>query len=264
MQSVATGQGKTDLWGKQLRSMREGRGWSRHTLAVKAGVTTSTIWRMEKGEQDPRPTSKNKVIRAFGFTDEEAFLVALFKEKHGVTPTLTTMTDGGRLLEAQSNTIFNAETLEELRSAEATQLPVYRWGACGDPRMTDSAPDPEGYEYPPIGKERLVGARGIGIRVKGNSMTNRRIHDGDIVWANPDKPPRIGRPVLARLWGVTNGGDYDYRDGGMTVKVWKMNGEGGALWGDGEGEEGCNPIICERYEIIGSIVWIQPQGFPPD
>jgi len=147
--------------------------------------------------------------------------------------------------------------LEDLRSSEATLLPVYRWGACGDPLNVESAPDPEALEYAPIGKELLVGRRGFGVRVMGKSMINRRIDDGDTVWINPDKPCRIGRPVLARVW------DLEERETGMAIKVLK-NSQEGTLWGDGEDEEGRNPVLCSRFQLIGPVVWVSPKGYPAD
>jgi SOS-response transcriptional repressor LexA len=137
-------------------------------------------------------------------------------------------------------------------------LPVFRWGACGDPRDQESAPDPTDRDYPPLGKERLIGAAGFAVQVRGESMANRHIHDGDTVWINPDRPVRLGRPVLARVWAA------DGTEVGMVVKVLKRDDGGERLWGDGEGEEGSNPVICSRYDLIGPVVWVEPAGFPPN
>jgi transcriptional regulator with XRE-family HTH domain len=247
-------------WASRLRELREWNGLSRHELAVKAGVTATTIWRIEKGEHEPRTISKLRIIHALGFTDEDAFFKD-FKAATGVTPTVTTSPDGTLILEAtHPNWTPNAEgRLEDLRIPEAGLLPIYNWGACGDPRNSDSAPDPSDLEYPPIGKERLVGMHGFAIRVRGSSMTNRKIHDGDIVWVNPDMAPRIGRIVAARTWNLDGG------ECGTVIKVWRKNEEGGdELWGDGEDEEGRDHIIFGRMDILGPIVWISPQGYPPE
>jgi SOS-response transcriptional repressor LexA len=237
MQVVATGSSKTQAWAERIRELRERQGWSRHTLAVKAGVTTSTIWRMEKGEIESRSVSKTKILQVFGFSDEATFLAA-----HHWGSVISTNVEG---------------RLEDLRSSEATLLPIYRWGACGDPLNVESAPDPEALEYAPIGKELLVGRRGFGVRVMGKSMINRRIDDGDTVWINPDKPCRIGRPVLARVW------DLEERETGMAIKVLK-NSQEGTLWGDGDNEEGRNPVLCSRFQLIGPVVWVSPKGYPAD
>jgi transcriptional regulator with XRE-family HTH domain len=249
---------QSDEWASRLRETRERRGMSRHGLAVKAGVTATTIWRIEKGENQPRPISRLRILRALGYPDEDAFLKD-FIRTNGVTPTKTVSPDGTLRLEATTNTWPpNSEGRLDLRTPEAGLLPVYNWGACGDPRKTESAPDPSDREYPPIGKGRLVGPRGFAIRVKGKSMTNRHIDDGDLVWVNPDTAPRIGRIVAARTWNL------DGSECGTVIKVWRKNEQGGdELWGDGEGEEGRDYIYCSRMEILGPVVWISPQGYPP-
>lgn len=244
-------------WASRLREARERRGWSRHRLAVEAGVTTSTIWRMEKGDTEPQALSKTKVLRALGFSDEHTFLnqPTLVGLAVGRASTLGVLNAVGP---RWGSVMPNVEgRLDDLRGPEATLLPIYRWGACGDPLNVESAPDPEELDYPPLGKERLVGPRGFGLKVKGRSMINRRIDDGDICWVNPDKPCRVGRPVLARVW------DVDGDETGMVIKVLKSNLEG-VLWGDGEGEDGCNPVLCSRYELIAPVVWVAPRGYPPD
>jgi SOS-response transcriptional repressor LexA len=213
---------------------------------------------MEKGDNEPRSITKIRVIRALGFSDENAFLGHVFKTLNGVTPTVTVNSDGSRTLEATWTS--NGEgRIDDLRTPEAKLLPIYNWGACGDPRNTHSAPDPSDLDYPPIGKERLVGQNGFGIRARGKSMTNRRIDDGDIVWVNPDQSPRIGRVVAARTWNL------DGDECGTVIKVWRKNEQGGdQLWGDGEDEDGRDYIACSRFDLLGPVVWISPQGFPPD
>lgn len=85
-------------------------------------------------------------------------------------------------------------------------------------------------------------------------MARRGIHDGDTVWVNPDRPYRVGRPVLARLWDVSG-------ECGMVVKTLMRNGDNGDLCLCSESEadiDGALPIICDHYEIIGPIVGISP------
>lgn len=221
-------------------------------------MTATTIWRMEKGGTEPRSISKTRVIRALGFPDESAFYGQSFQAMNGITPTITINSDGSRTLEASWTSNVEAH-VDDLRTPETRLLPIYCWGACGDPRTVDSAPDPSDLDYPPIGKERLVGPHGFGIRVKGKSMTNRRIYDGDIVWINPKQPPRIGRVIAARTWNL------DGDECGTVIKVWRKSEEGvDQLWGDGEDDEGQDCIACSRFESLGPVVWISPQGFPPD
>jgi transcriptional regulator with XRE-family HTH domain len=229
-------------WGTRLRAVRESRGLSRNRLAEMAGLTNTTIWRIEKGEIDARPASRIRILRALGFSDEDSFLNPSTQTQTLVVGTKVWNSDG---------------RVDDLRSSEARLLPVYRWGACGDPRKQEIAPDPESLEYPPLGKENLIGPHGFAVHVNGRSMINRKIDDGDIVWVNPDKPPRIGRIVCARVWSL------DGTDCGIVIKVLKSSAEG-ELWGDGEGDFGANPVLGSRFEILGPVVWIQPRGYPPD
>src|SRR5919204_4052836 len=114
---------------------------------------------------------------------------------------------------AQTATPLNVTgLLEALRAREAHPLPVYRWGTCGDPRDHESPPDPDRLEFPPLGRHMLIGPRGFGVEVRGESMSRRAIHDGDVVWVNPDRPYRVGGVVLA----LAEGGNGE---SGMVVKT---------------------------------------------
>ena len=251
-------------WSKRLREVREGRGLSRSELALLSGTSSTTIWRMEGGKIDPRPYTRNRLIHALGYPDEDAFFnlpstLVVTSAGTGKTEHLIETVRSNRVRELQGRAVGTSNVvgrLDDLHSSEARLLPIYRWGACGDPRDVDSAPDPIDRVHPPLGAERLVGPHGFGVLVKGDSMTNRSVMDGDKVWINPDAPRRVGRMMLARVW------DLDGQDIGMCVKIWR-NGEGfDRLWSDGTDDT--NPIVCSRFEIIGPVVWIEPQGFPPD
>lgn len=146
-----------------------------------------------------------------------------------------------------------AGRLDETRPLEARRLPVFRWGAAGDPRNQDSSPDADHEEYPPVGRESLVGPNGFGVLVRGESMARHGIHDNDVVWINPDRPYRMGRPVLARVW---NGSGHEC---GMVVKILRRNDEqSDRLWGD-DGE-----VQCGHFDIIGPVVGISPAFRLPD
>lgn len=224
--------------GGRVRELRLQADLSVERLAALAGISGGTLSRIERGEtKGAQFATLSKVARALGF----ASLDDLLAGRQGTTspPNVTGY-------------------LPDLRPLEALLLPVYRWGACGDPRDQESAPDPTDRDYPPLGKERLIGSNGFAVQVRGESMANRQIHDGDTVWINPDRPVRLGRPVLARIW------DVDGSEVGMVVKVLKRDEGGERLWGDGDGDHGTNPVICSRYELIGPVVWVEPAGFPPN
>jgi SOS-response transcriptional repressor LexA len=117
-----------------------------------------------------------------------------------------------------------------------------------------SSPDPDHEEYPPPGRESLVGPRGFGVIVRGESMAGVGIHDNDVVWINPDRPYRQNRPVLARVW------DDDGNDYGMAVKTIRTDGEVDRLWSEPFVREShpSTALGCKRFEVIGPVVGISP------
>src|SRR5438094_950487 len=100
-------------------------------------------------------------------------------------PPMPSLAEPPRRAASDSNV---AGSLEQVRPAGAPLLPVFRWGSCGDPRDRESPPDPDHLEYPPPGRETLIGSNGFGVVVKGESMSARGIYDGDVVWDNPERP----------------------------------------------------------------------------
>jgi transcriptional regulator with XRE-family HTH domain len=49
-----------------LRSLREDRQLSQHALATRAGITTNTLARIERGESNPSWTTVRSLINALG------------------------------------------------------------------------------------------------------------------------------------------------------------------------------------------------------
>jgi transcriptional regulator with XRE-family HTH domain len=105
-------------------------------------------------------------------------------------------------------------------------MPVYRWGTRGDPRGDSTRPLPESKEYP-AGGATLVGPRGFGLIVSGDTLAGYGIHDRDVAWCNPDELPSPNMPVIA------------IRDGLEAV------------------------VSDGTEEVIGPVVWVTPSGHPP-
>jgi SOS-response transcriptional repressor LexA len=171
--------------------------------------------------------------------------------EHTDTPELAAATASSLRGPAARNV---AGTLEQLRSPGARPLPVFRWGSCGDPRDRESPPDPDHLEFPPPGRETLIGANGFGVVVKGESMAGRGIHDGDVVWVNPERPYALGKVVLALASDV---GD---EAAGMVVKTYARTDVGDCLLS--ETEEGRSPLVCREFKIIGPVVGITSWRLP--
>ena len=143
--------------------------------------------------------------------------------------------------------------LEQLRPAGARPLPVFRWGSCGDPRDRESPPDPDHLEYPPAGRDTLIGPSGFGVVVKGESMAGRGIGDGDIVWVNPERPYQLGKVVLALVSDVNGAA-------GMVVKTYAHTDVGECLLS--ETASGRSPVVCREFKIIGPVVGITSWRLP--
>jgi transcriptional regulator with XRE-family HTH domain/SOS-response transcriptional repressor LexA len=146
-------------------------------------------------------------------------------------------------------------SLEQLRGVGARPLPIFRWGACGDPRDLDSPPDPDRLEYPPPGRETLIGPHGFGVVVKGDSMAGRGIFDGDVVWVNPERSYGVGKVVLALV------SDGDGEPAGMVVKTYARTEVGDCLLSEADGSSR-TPVVCREFKVIGPVVGITSWRLP--
>lgn len=111
---------------------------------------------------------------------------------------------------------------------------------------TDAHPSDADYlEYPPPGRGSLVGPRGFGVVVKGESMAGRGIHDGDVVWVNPDRPYAVGSVVLALVSDVDG-------ESGMVVYTFGHIGDSDCLMS--ETRHGRTTLRCREFKVIGPLV----------
>ena len=51
---------------KTIRQWREERGWSQHELAVKLGVTATTIYNWERGKNEPTASTFRRLAEVLG------------------------------------------------------------------------------------------------------------------------------------------------------------------------------------------------------
>src|SRR5581483_588449 len=218
---------------KRIADLRLARGWNQEQLGAAAGVSSSNISKIERGETErPHTRTLDAIAQAFGWPDRHPLLA-------GDDP--PPRHPPGRETPADANVVG---PVDELRPAWVRPVPIYRWGSCGDPRSREAAPDPDRLEYPPLYRESLIGPSGFGIEVRGESMARRNIHDGDVVWVNPDKPPRLGGIVAARCWSDEG------EEMGVVVKVWRRGDAGEALYSAPERESDPFAVQCRRFELI--------------
>jgi len=237
--------------GQRIAALRREHGWSQRRLAEVAGVSHGYIALLELGRlPSPGKFRLDSVARALSLRTSDALLAPTLLSISALpaVPPVGGHAPSGNGLGA--NVVGN---LDSLRPAGARPLPVFRWGACGDPRDQESPPDPDHLEYPPPGRETLIGPNGFGVVVKGESMAGRGIFDGDVVWVNPERPYAVGKVVLALVSDV--GGES-----GMVVKTFARTEVGECLLS--ETAAGRSPVVCREFKIIGPVVGITSWRLP--
>ncbi len=247
--------------GQRIAGLRHQHGWSQRRLAEAAGVSHGYIALLELGRlPSPGKFRLDAVARALSLRTSDALLGPAPPPEFEVPATPTQRQRPPTVLRfAPANTFEPPEAsnvlgaLDQLRPAGARPLPVFRWGSCGDPRDRESPPDPDHLEYPPAGRDTLIGPAGFGVMVKGESMAGRGIYDGDIVWVNPERPYQLGKVVLALVSDV--GGAA-----GMVVKTYAHTDVGECLLS--ESASGRSPVVCREFRIIGPVVGITSWRLP--
>jgi SOS-response transcriptional repressor LexA len=232
--------------GQRIASLRHAAGWSQRRLAESAGVSHGYIALLELGRlPSPGKFRLDAVARALNLRTSDALLGQEAPRILEAAP---------RPRPAPPNEMVNVlGGLDQLRPAGARPLPVFRWGSCGDPRDRESPPDPDHLEYPPAGRDTLIGPSGFGVVVKGESMAGRGIYDGDIVWVNPERPYQIGKVVLALVSDVSG-------EAGMVVKTYAHTDVGECLLS--ETTSGRSPVVCREFKVIGPVVGITSWRLP--
>jgi SOS-response transcriptional repressor LexA len=230
----AAGQPRSpDALGQRLAQLRHARGWSQRRLAAAAGVSHAYVALLERGRLASPGTFKlDAVARALGARSTAALL--------GESNPPAVWSNVG-------------DAVDQAYPPHVQRLPVYRWGSCGDPRDRESPPDPDHLEYPPLGRESLIGPHGFGVMVKGDSMAGRGIYDGDVVWINPDRAYQVGKVVLAL---VSDAGGV----AGMVVKTFARTEVGDCLMS--EPDSGRTPVLCAEFKVIGPVVGITSWRLP--
>jgi SOS-response transcriptional repressor LexA len=241
--------------GQRIAGLRRAQGWSQRRLAEAAGVSHGYIALLELGRlPSPGKFRLDAVARALNLRTSDALLSPRLADSSldGARQSLLETTGHGRAAaEAESANVLGG--LDQVRPPSARPLPVFRWGSCGDPRDRESPPDPDYLEYPPPGRETLIGPNGFGVVVKGDSMAGRGIFDGDVVWVNPERPYQVGKVVLALVSDLSG-------EAGMVVKTYTRTDIGECLMS--ETSQGRSPVVCKEFRVIGPVVGITSWRLP--
>src|SRR5438128_8847133 len=228
--------------GQRIAGLRRAQGWSQRRLAEAAGVSHGYVALLELGRlPSPGKFRLDAVAHALNLRTSDALLG---QQSITIGPPTSPLPPGGNVVGG----------LDQVRPTGARPLPVFRWGSCGDPRDRESPPDPDHLEFPPPGRETLIGHTGFGVMVKGDSMAGRGIYDGDVVWINPERAYQIGKVVLALVT------DVDGEAAGMVVKTYARTDVGECLMSETAHER--SPVVCREFKIIGPVVGITSWRLP--
>jgi SOS-response transcriptional repressor LexA len=233
--------------GQRIAALRHAQGWSQRRLAEAAGVSHGYIALLELGRlPSPGKFRLDAVAHALDLRTSDALLTGQLSPPSAPATPAT--------IEQPSSVLNVVGNVDQLRAPGARLLPVFRWGSCGDPRDQESPPDPDHLEYPPPGRESLIGPNGFGVMVKGDSMAGRGIYDGDVVWVNPERAYSVGKVVLALVTDIAG------EAAGMVVKTFARTEVGDCLLS--ETARGKSPVICREFRVIGPVVGITSWRLP--
>jgi SOS-response transcriptional repressor LexA len=241
--------------GQRIAALRRAHGWSQRRLAQAAGVSHGYVALLELGRlPSPGKFRLDAVARALDLRTSDALLgIGTPAPAPGPAPAAAPGQSPSAVA-AAGGAVNVLGDLDQLRPTGVWPLPVFRWGSCGDPRDRESPPDPDHLEFPPPGRETLIGPNGFGVMVKGDSMAGRRIFDGDVVWVNPERPYQLGKVVLALVTDVTG-------EAGMVVKTYARGDVGECLMSEpAQGQR--SPVVCQEFKIIGPVVGITSWRLP--
>jgi transcriptional regulator with XRE-family HTH domain len=238
--------------GDRVKELRERLNLTQDQLAATVCVSRQTISNWETGLHTPKGRDVQPLARALRVSVGELYDEhrTSFVGSSGGSGQNEAYLGSSRAPEDPFNV---AGRTDERRADTAVRLPIYRWGSLGDPRDHLSGPSPDREEFPPTGKESLIGPRGFGVEVRGDSMLGRGLHDGDVCWVNPDRAPQLGRVVLALV-------DDGSGESGMVVKSYEQSDVGDCLMSNYT--DGKRLVVCRQFTVIGPVVWIE-RGFPP-
>lgn len=193
-----------DIVGKNIRKYREIKNYSLQVLGEKVGVEKKTIQRYEVGE------AKFDMYRLSDIADALGISIA-------------------RLLEGTE-----AFLSLEPSNPDVVSLPILGLVPAGGPVMVYE--NIEGYL--PLPKVLVKDKGDFCLRVRGDSMEDIGISDGDYILVHPQPVADNGQTVIARIGDEVTCKRYYKLDGKCRLEPANQN---------------YKPISCEHIEIIGIV-----------
>jgi repressor LexA len=150
--------------GKEIKVLRKNQKWSQSDLASRLGVSRSAVNMWEQGERTPSIPVLKDMAKLFG--------VELMSLLHYVIQEKTA--NSYKIKEAPAPYL---EQVEFYQPDSMAKIPIVGQISCGNGEVAFE--EIEGYEDTPT--SWLIGGQYFYLRAQGDSMTNARIFDGDLV-----------------------------------------------------------------------------------
>lgn len=198
--------------GELIRELRKKRGFTQRQLAQLAGISNTEVKRIEDGKRkQPSQEILKKLAKPLGISYEEILKAAGYYIPSSIP--------------------------DSYPVGEFTKVPIYGEIRAGNPTLAQE--EIIGYEYIP--SDELRGGEYFYLRVKGDSMINARIQDGDLVLVRKQPTLEDGQIGVFLI------------DNEATIKRFRRQGNMAILMPE---NPAYRPILVplENLTIIGEVV----------
>lgn len=148
--------------GKEIKKLREKKGYSQRKLMILTGVSNATINRIENGIVKPGPDTLAKLAGPLGISYEKLLMFCGY-------------IDNSQIVKEEIEEYLSDDSIESAKKID--YIPVVGVIRAGDPILAQQ--NIIGYEILP--KSMPKDYDYFGLKVIGDSMNNSRIMEGDIV-----------------------------------------------------------------------------------
>lgn len=217
-----------ELLGKRLRRLRDLRGESAQDLARVVGCSRATIYHYEKGRVLPSFFDLQKIADHYGVS------INYFLGRESNDDQLT-----AEIRKARRELEKTRERLEEVipYAGEWVWLPLIGTVPAGYPEWQE---EHEAEEFYPCSVEQIKKRDGAyALRVKGDSMIERRLFDGDVIFVDANRQAQPDDIVVAR------------KDEEVVLRIYKEDAKGPYLEA---GNQGYPILRLKEARVLGVVV----------
>lgn len=214
--------------GSRLRALRESRGDSQEDIGKVLGVKGATISRYETGSLQITLLDLQKIADHYGVS------INYFLGRESNNDQIAT--ELRRATEALEETRKHLEEVVPF-VGEWVWLPLIGTVPAGYPEWQE---EHEAEEFYPCSVEQIKKRDGsFALRVKGDSMIERRLLDGDIIFVDAKRQPKPGDVVVAR------------KDEEVVLRIYKEDAKGPYLEA---GNKGYPLLRLKDARVLGVVV----------